>query len=156
MVLAQLQQEGYAIFIVRGVLPECEADHLLLERPAVQTVKPRLISDNRTSSRTSQDEDEEFQLALRMSREEELTDLEHTHVGAALRSSKGDSPSMPQVIAPSTPDLDELRNRRLAFLDRRVENGEVTVGTNTGHKPLDEMTEEEMLEAAMKLSMDPL
>ncbi|XP_078727994.1 ataxin-3 isoform X2 [Lampetra fluviatilis] len=43
--LAQLQQEGYAIFAVRGSFPECEADQLLRLMPAVQNERPRLLSE---------------------------------------------------------------------------------------------------------------
>ena len=31
--LAQLQQEGYSIFLVTGTLPECDADLVLQARP---------------------------------------------------------------------------------------------------------------------------
>ncbi|ELU05280.1 hypothetical protein CAPTEDRAFT_88757, partial [Capitella teleta] len=43
--LTQLQQEGYAIFVVQGDLMESEADRLLTVAPAVQPVKPPLIAD---------------------------------------------------------------------------------------------------------------
>ena len=43
--LAQLQQEGYSIFLVTGTLPECDADLVLQAVPAVQAVPPRLLSD---------------------------------------------------------------------------------------------------------------
>ena len=52
---------GYAIFVVIGELMETEADQLLTITPAVQPVKPRLItdsaakqSDSATTSATSQ------------------------------------------------------------------------------------------------------
>jgi len=43
--LAQLQQEGYDIFLVTGQLPECDADLVLQAVSAVQAVPPRLLSD---------------------------------------------------------------------------------------------------------------
>ena len=43
--LAQLQQEGYSIFLVTGTLPECDADLVLQAVPAVQSAPPRLLSD---------------------------------------------------------------------------------------------------------------
>ncbi|XP_060581559.1 ataxin-3-like [Ruditapes philippinarum] len=46
MFLTQLQQDGYSIFIVIGDLSECEADQLLRLCPAVQPIKPQLITDN--------------------------------------------------------------------------------------------------------------
>jgi len=44
--LAQLQQEGYSIYVVPGPLPHCAADDILRERPAVQTEPPRLIGES--------------------------------------------------------------------------------------------------------------
>ncbi|XP_078418355.1 ataxin-3 isoform X4 [Cetorhinus maximus] len=43
--LAQLQQEGYSIFVVRGELPECEADELLKRMRVVQRERPKLIGE---------------------------------------------------------------------------------------------------------------
>ncbi|XP_067848027.1 ataxin-3 isoform X2 [Heptranchias perlo] len=43
--LAQLQQEGYSIFVVRGELPECEADELLKRMRVVQQERPRLFGE---------------------------------------------------------------------------------------------------------------
>jgi len=43
--LAQLQQEGYDIFLVTGQLPECDADLVLQAVPAVQGAPPRLLGD---------------------------------------------------------------------------------------------------------------
>ncbi|XP_078090387.1 ataxin-3 isoform X3 [Mustelus asterias] len=43
--LAQLQQEGYSIFVVRGELPECEADELLKRMKVVQRERPKLIGE---------------------------------------------------------------------------------------------------------------
>ncbi|KAG8224233.1 hypothetical protein J437_LFUL002689 [Ladona fulva] len=50
MFLAQLQQEGYSIFIVKGILPESDADNLLRVCPAVQKVKPQLIRTAKNAS----------------------------------------------------------------------------------------------------------
>ena len=36
---------GYSIFIVLGELPDCDADQLLKLVPAVQTVKPTLVTE---------------------------------------------------------------------------------------------------------------
>ena len=41
---------GYSIFVVLGTFPDCEADQLLKLIPAVQTVKPKLISEASTSA----------------------------------------------------------------------------------------------------------
>ncbi|XP_017773431.1 PREDICTED: ataxin-3-like [Nicrophorus vespilloides] len=34
--LAQLKNDGYSIFVIFGVLPDCDADHLLKLKPAIQ------------------------------------------------------------------------------------------------------------------------
>merc|ERR1719500_1850768 len=47
--LAQLQQEGYSIFLVTGALPECDADLVLQAVPAVQLAPPRLLGDVNSS-----------------------------------------------------------------------------------------------------------
>jgi len=47
--LAQLQQEGYDIFLVTGQLPECDADLVLQAVPAVQAAPPRLLGDVESS-----------------------------------------------------------------------------------------------------------
>jgi len=47
--LAQLQQEGYDIFLVTGELPECDADLVLQAVPAVQAAPPRLLGDVESS-----------------------------------------------------------------------------------------------------------
>lgn len=49
MFLAQLQQEGYSIFVVFGEFPECEADSILRISPAVQARKPDFISVSKSS-----------------------------------------------------------------------------------------------------------
>ncbi|XP_074091526.1 ataxin-3 isoform X3 [Macrotis lagotis] len=43
--LAQLQQEGYSIFVVKGDLPDCEADQLLQMIRVQQMHRPRLIGE---------------------------------------------------------------------------------------------------------------
>ncbi|XP_064623743.1 ataxin-3-like isoform X2 [Lineus longissimus] len=99
--LTQLQQEGYSIFVVVGAVPECEADQLLKMVPAVQPVKPKLISQTvtagagaSTSAKSgagvstddlqralqesqhlmSSQEDDDLQAAIRLSMEQETSD----------------------------------------------------------------------------------
>ncbi|KAK3597854.1 hypothetical protein CHS0354_029431 [Potamilus streckersoni] len=65
MFLTQLQEEGYSIFVVNGELPECEADELLKVIPAVQPIKPRLITEKAANKMEGTEEgDEDYQLAL--------------------------------------------------------------------------------------------
>uniref|UniRef100_A0A8C1WQ10 ubiquitinyl hydrolase 1 n=1 Tax=Cyprinus carpio TaxID=7962 RepID=A0A8C1WQ10_CYPCA len=44
--LAQLQQEGYSIFVIRGSLPECEADQILRIMQVEQQQRPKLIGED--------------------------------------------------------------------------------------------------------------
>jgi hypothetical protein len=60
---------GYSIFIVKGTLPECEADFALLVKPHVPTNTPSVSSGGRTRTQ-SEDEDEELKRVLQMSLEE--------------------------------------------------------------------------------------
>ncbi|XP_009078040.1 PREDICTED: ataxin-3 [Acanthisitta chloris] len=92
--LAQLQQEGYSIFVVKGDLPDCEADQLLQMIRVQQMQRPKLIGEEAAAQSRDQrlprsdvdqaievnqpfdgtgmlDEDEEnFQRALALSRQE--------------------------------------------------------------------------------------
>merc|ERR1712198_747209 len=51
--LAQLQHEGYDIFLVTGELPPCDADLVLQAVTATQLVPPRLLSDVSSSGNKS-------------------------------------------------------------------------------------------------------
>ncbi|XP_071354995.1 ataxin-3 isoform X1 [Trachinotus anak] len=87
--LAQLQQEGYSIFVIRGNLPECEAEQILRFMRVQQQQRPRLIGEDEAqtsagsrSAALSQtemgfgvedevvDEDEELKRALALSRQD--------------------------------------------------------------------------------------
>ncbi|XP_013400841.1 ataxin-3 isoform X2 [Lingula anatina] len=64
MFLMQLQQEGYSIFVITGHLPDCEADQLLQLTPAVQPIKPKLITesqDAQAGSSAEQDDSARYQ-----------------------------------------------------------------------------------------------
>uniref|UniRef100_A0A8C1WLF9 ubiquitinyl hydrolase 1 n=1 Tax=Cyprinus carpio TaxID=7962 RepID=A0A8C1WLF9_CYPCA len=86
--LAQLQQEGYSIFVIRGSLPECEADQILRIMQVEQQQRPKLIGEDEqvseprhTADEVLLDEDEEeLRKALALSRrgvevEDEEADL---------------------------------------------------------------------------------
>uniref|UniRef100_A0A3P9KGE0 ubiquitinyl hydrolase 1 n=1 Tax=Oryzias latipes TaxID=8090 RepID=A0A3P9KGE0_ORYLA len=64
--LAQLQQEGYSIFVIQGNLPECEAEQILGIMRVQQQQRPRLIGEDEaqtSSGRQEMDvEDEEADL----------------------------------------------------------------------------------------------
>lgn len=179
MFLAQLEQEGYSIFIVIGDLPECEADDVLKVMPAVQTVKPMLLSEARAQKRevltssigpdkTASEhstEDEQLQEALRLSLQEDGPSTSETVVEVTSTESNSPNPEM-------------VRQKRLNFFQGKNDGEKKAVsfspnielhiaGSSETQIPsqsngLDaenstsngmDMTEEEMLEAAIKMSM---
>lgn len=66
--LAQLQNEGYSIFVVFGELPECRADEYLRLNPIVS---PLSASRRQLESSISHESDPDMQAALQMSLAEE-------------------------------------------------------------------------------------
>ncbi|KAJ7990734.1 hypothetical protein DPEC_G00289990 [Dallia pectoralis] len=48
--LAQLQQEGYSIFVIRGNLPDCEAEQILGILKVQQQHRPKLIGEDEAQS----------------------------------------------------------------------------------------------------------
>ncbi|XP_029349317.1 ataxin-3 [Echeneis naucrates] len=86
--LAQLQQEGYSIFVIRGNLPECEAEQILGIMRVQQQQRPRLIGEDEAQTSAGRsvalgqtemgfgvedevvDEDEELKRALALSRQD--------------------------------------------------------------------------------------
>jgi hypothetical protein len=48
LLLSQLQHEGYSIFIVDGVLPQCEGDLVLANTRVTQTKKPPSKTDRKS------------------------------------------------------------------------------------------------------------
>ncbi|XP_041827857.1 ataxin-3 [Melanotaenia boesemani] len=86
--LAQLQQEGYSIFVIRGNLPECEAEQILGIMRVQQQQRPRLIGEDEAQTSAGRsaavgqtgvsfgaddevvDEDEELKKALALSRQD--------------------------------------------------------------------------------------
>ncbi|XP_028251991.1 ataxin-3 isoform X1 [Parambassis ranga] len=86
--LAQLQQEGYSIFVIRGNLPECDAEQILGIMRVQQQQRPRLIGEDEAQTSAGRsatlgqtevgfgaedeviDEDEELKRALALSRQD--------------------------------------------------------------------------------------
>ncbi|NWT69993.1 ATX3 protein, partial [Prunella himalayana] len=130
--LAQLQQEGYSIFVVKGDLPDCEADQLLQMIRVQQMQRPKLIGEEAAQSRDQRlprsdvdqaievnhpfdgtgmlDEDEEnFQRALALSRQEIDMEDEEADLRRAIQlSMQGSrrselSGSLPQNVPQSSP-----------------------------------------------------
>ncbi|XP_786733.3 ataxin-3 isoform X1 [Strongylocentrotus purpuratus] len=123
MFLAQLQKEGYSIFVIRGSLPECEADQLLRLIPAVQTHPPKLLSDDAQSSNQKASTgvgvtQDDLQKALEASRGFTSGYKGDDELQAAIQLSLRGTEN--QVSEASEPvNQDELRRKREAFFNRQ-------------------------------------
>ncbi|NWU69775.1 ATX3 protein, partial [Pterocles burchelli] len=197
--LAQLQQEGYSIFVVKGDLPDCEADQLLQMIRVQQMQRPKLIGEETAQSRDQRlprsdadqaievnhpfdgtsmlDEDEEnFQRALALSRQEIDMEDEEADLRRAIQlSMQGSrrselSDSLPQnaPLSPHTSQTDsisseELRRRRQAYFEKQLQQQDRTPSlhdkpalssTTPEADPGGDMSEEDMLQAAMNMSLE--
>ncbi|XP_027725753.1 ataxin-3 isoform X3 [Vombatus ursinus] len=129
--LAQLQQEGYSIFVVKGDLPDCEADQLLQMIRVQQMHRPKLIGEELAQLKDQRvqktdleqslevshsydgtgmlDEDEEnLQRALALSRQEIDMEDEEADLRRAIRlsmqgSSRNISEDIPQTSGTISP-----------------------------------------------------
>ncbi|GLV42736.1 hypothetical protein CBL_03476 [Carabus blaptoides fortunei] len=132
--LAQLIQEGYSIFVVFGELPECEADELLRVTPAVRAPRPRIVpveveadlekaiqlslSETSTTASTSKQESK----PTSTEDEHELQKALQLTMAMSLEC-KSNTPSAPST--PCSSDFEEIRRKRIAFLERTAAmNGE--------------------------------
>ncbi|TKC51316.1 hypothetical protein EI555_020752, partial [Monodon monoceros] len=187
--LAQLQQEGYSIFVVKGDLPDCEADQLLQMIRVQQMHRPKLIGEELAQLKEQRvqktdlervleandgsgmlDEDEEdLQRALALSRQEiDLEDEEADLRRAIQLSMQGTS----RNICQDTPQTsgthltsEELRKRREAYFEKQQQQqqqdppGHPCGKPNTSSGALDSdlgdaMSEEDMLQAAVTMSLE--
>ncbi|XP_044127728.1 LOW QUALITY PROTEIN: ataxin-3 [Bufo gargarizans] len=192
--LAQLQQEGYSIFVVKGDLPDCEADQILQMIRVQQIQRPRLIGEDAALTDQSpqrsvpgvegsqlydwspmMDEDEEnLQKALALSRQEIDMEDEEADLRRAIRLSMQGGPrseytetsphSVPQTSGTCKEESlsqEELRQRRQMYFEKQqqIKHEPCSDGncatTDSGHAEADSgMSEEDMLRAAMKMSLD--
>lgn len=117
MFLAQLQQEGYSIFVVFGSFPECEADALLTLVPAVQSVKPQSLAPTKCQNVSSvvsnhvTSSEEDLQRALRLSlgpqdSQEEIQQEQDASWQVAISLSMGNSGTTSDESKVNQDDLD--------------------------------------------------
>ncbi|XP_076979497.1 ataxin-3 isoform X5 [Tamandua tetradactyla] len=141
--LAQLQQEGYSIFVVKGELPDCEADQLLQMIRVQQMHRPKLIGEELAQLKDQRvqktdlervleandgsvmlDEDEEdLQRALALSRQEIDLEDEEADIRRAIQlsmqgSSRNISQDTPQTSSTNLTS-EELRKRREAYFEKQ-------------------------------------
>uniref|UniRef100_A0A4X1SPU7 ubiquitinyl hydrolase 1 n=2 Tax=Sus scrofa TaxID=9823 RepID=A0A4X1SPU7_PIG len=190
--LAQLQQEGYSIFVVKGDLPDCEADQLLQMIRVQQMQRPKLIGEELAQLKEQRvqktdlervleandgsgmlDEDEEdLQRALALSRQEIDMEDEEADLRRAIQlSMQGTSRNISQDI-PQTSGThltsEELRKRREAYFEKQQQQQQQDPPgplTHPCEKPTtssealsselgDAMSEEDMLQAAVTMSLE--
>lgn len=180
--LTQLQQEGYSLFVVVGELMETEADQLLRIIPAVQPIKPSLITpegqeqQNRgrgvgSSWREDDGEDQYLQIALAESRnlveqedsvlQQALKDSMQGYIedsicrGGEALGSTSTATSNPSASS-KQPTAEELRMKRLAYLQAKEDTsaGSSSVDPKPSNTEKDESTEEALLQEALRMSME--
>ncbi|XP_039393084.1 ataxin-3 isoform X10 [Mauremys reevesii] len=199
--LAQLQQEGYSIFVVKGDLPDCEADQLLQMIQVQQMQRPKLIGEETAQSRDERgqktdleqaldvnhpydgtgmlDEDEEnFQRALALSKQEIDMEDEEADLRRAIqlsmqgghRSEFSDSvsqniPHSSGISQSESLSSEELRRRRQTYFEKQQQQSQqgqtpdfhdkpTTSSNALGTDPGGDMSEEDMLQAAMNMSLE--
>ncbi|KAI3367737.1 hypothetical protein L3Q82_026575 [Scortum barcoo] len=133
--LAQLQQEGYSIFVIRGNLPECEAEQILGIMRVQQQQRPRLIGEDEAQTSAGRsatlgqtevgfgvedevlDEDEELKRALALSRQDIDVEDEEADLRRAIQL------SMQGAVMSNKASESEMGN---------VKSGSQVAGSSTG------------------------
>ncbi|XP_010614626.1 ataxin-3 isoform X2 [Fukomys damarensis] len=162
--LAQLQQEGYSIFVVKGDLPDCEADQLLQMIRVQQMHRPKLIGEELAQLKEQRvlrtdleqvlegndgsgmlDEDEEdLQRALALSRQEIDMEDEEADLRRAIQlsmqgSSRNISQDVPQTSGTNL-TFEELRKRREAYFEKQQQQQQQTDTPGQASQPCEKPT----------------
>uniref|UniRef100_A0A6Q2XQE2 ubiquitinyl hydrolase 1 n=1 Tax=Esox lucius TaxID=8010 RepID=A0A6Q2XQE2_ESOLU len=94
--LAQLQQEGYSIFVIRGNLPDCDAEQILGIMKVQQQQRPKLIGEDEAQSKgvhkkmneaVMDEDEEELRKALALSRQDMEVEDEEADLRRAIQLS---------------------------------------------------------------------
>ncbi|OXB75341.1 UNVERIFIED_CONTAM: hypothetical protein H355_009495 [Colinus virginianus] len=184
--LAQLQQEGYSIFVVKGDLPDCEADQLLQMIRVQQVQRPKLIGEETAQSRDHRlprsdvdqaieashpfdgtnmlDEDEEnFQRALALSRQEIDMEDEEADLRRAIQLSM--QVALEFCYSRAFLKKEKQIHVRIFLLLQQQQLQQQDLTLNLHDKPTissstleadpgGDMSEEDMLQAAMNMSLE--
>ncbi|XP_053331210.1 ataxin-3 isoform X1 [Spea bombifrons] len=143
---------GYSIFVVKGDLPDCEADQLLQMVQVQQFQRPRLIGEDSAAreqrletSETAMEEDtlferpvpmdedeENLQKALALSRQQIDMEDEEADLRRAIQLSmqgghqsdftESGSAAVPQSSEPGSLTSEELRRRRQMYFEKQQQN----------------------------------
>ncbi|PIK58248.1 putative ataxin-3 [Apostichopus japonicus] len=179
MFLTQLQGEGYSIFVIRGHLPACGAEDVLRLSPAIQSHRPRLLSDVRNQTnqgatvggRFSQEDlqralDESQHMSVPPTKEQdELQEAIRLSIQIA-ESAKDEAGTSSGGQYASQVDQDELRRKRQAYFEKQSNSSPTAAKTSSSN--IEENTisyiqsnpqeaedlEDAMLAEAIKLSME--
>ncbi|XP_054652285.1 ataxin-3 isoform X2 [Dunckerocampus dactyliophorus] len=140
--LAQLQQEGYSIFVIRGNLPDCEAEQILGIMRVQQQQRPRLIGEDEAQTSAGRsatlgqtemvcgverdvvEHDEELKRALALSRQDIDVEDEEADLRRAIQLSMQGA-----VLSNTSSDSEggHLKVEREAAGGQRVQNEALTV-----------------------------
>ncbi|XP_048511548.1 ataxin-3-like isoform X3 [Athalia rosae] len=150
MYLAQLLQEGYSIFIVKGLLPECLADDVIARNPIKATLRAKGTLEMQTRNTDvgyrlgTREEDDAKILKTALALGEVEVPASSSYAASkspiSAATSRMDAEedddlrkalqlSLECMTTPSTPDPEDLRWRRLAFLG--IHNNDATRKLNT-------------------------
>lgn len=147
--LTQLQQEGYSIFIVTGKLPHSTADDILSNTLVSQPNKPQPISSGSLKMKFSKSpQSSNYTCQLPTDVEELVMDSDCLNMAieqSLLTSNQDDDRQLQAAISMSldtAPDPSQLPST-----SRSVEPPSPPVSS------LDDLTEEQLLEKAIKMSM---
>lgn len=130
--LTQLQQEGYSIFIVTGIFPDCTADAVLATTKVTQASKPRLLSEAKKTAKPG----EKFEKVAETRGADGFTDDERRQMEVAIQMSL------------SSNAQDEQKQLEAAMAASLGPSSEPAV------KEPRELTDEEQLEAALRMSLE--
>ena len=139
--LAQLQEEGYSIFIIKGILPNCIADTYFLNHTVTQTEFREFEDRFRRKSKSKSEASKEQTIPedTTPAKPVDAEDVRNRRLNYFLNKNQSNctgessSPSSDNVVVESKPTI--------------IEKPTVTTDTN-------ELTEEEMLAIAMTMSME--
>uniref|UniRef100_A0A2K6C5F9 ubiquitinyl hydrolase 1 n=1 Tax=Macaca nemestrina TaxID=9545 RepID=A0A2K6C5F9_MACNE len=170
--LAQLQQEGYSVFVVKGDLPDCEADQLLQMIRAQQMHRPKPIGEELAQLKEQRvhktdlervleandgsamlDEDEEdLQRALALSCQEIDMEDEEADLRRAIQLSINISQDIPRTSGTNLTSEEPWKRREQQHSHpcERPTTSSGALGSDLG----DAMGEEDMLQAAVTMSLE--
>lgn len=141
MFLKQLQNEGYSIFIVYGTLPDCNADQVLSKIIVTQSQPPKLLTETKSkrerNESLTEEERRELDRVLQMSMDA-TDENERRELERVLAMSLQDGVAQTSRQSNEAPSTEDQSSPALEHASTSMEF----------------QTEEEMLDAALKMSLE--